>query len=290
MKNLLQIELQKSMKNWMFFMSLAVGSALVVFTFFQAVNRFYSSDLSILKQIEFLENNHITTDIYIGSQSMYNNWLGGNRYALGASLFFALTPILAALPCGWSFCEERHNGYLRVIIPRSGRMAYFFSKMVSSFIAGGLTILLPQLFSVLLTALMIPAVGPDPLYAAYFGITQGSMLSVMFYSHPLAAIGITLVFDFIFGGLFAWISMAVAFYTSSRAATIIIPFLILTFAGMCQSLFSYTISFSIAPLDMLHPFSSNNIVTWPGILTWMAIISIVTAGIIIKRGYNCEIS
>lgn len=290
MRNLLKAELRKTLKSRLFLLSLVIGCVMALITFAQAFNRYYYSDLSILKNIEDMERTGQSRDIYIGSQTLYNQWMGGNRYSLGSSLFFALAPILAALPNGWSFSEELYSGYLTEITPKKGRRAYFLSKLAASFVSGGLTIIIPLLFNVLLTALTIPAIAPNPLYSAYFGLARGTVLSVMFYTHPLAAIGLMLFIDFLFGGLFAWLSLTTALFVRARTATVIVPYLILTFSGMGQSFLYYTTYISIAPLDMLHPFSTTNYVYWPVLLIWMTILVIVTAPIIIVKGCRYEIT
>lgn len=289
MKRILLIELKKSFRDLFFLAALAIGTLICVIGAVQVIRVFYG-DMGVMGQIRRLEESGIKKEFYAGAQTLYNSWIGANLFSLGTTLFFAVTPILAALPVGWRFSEEIHSGYLHIIAPKCGRLRYFSAKLISSFAAGGAAVALPQLFSVLLVALFIPAIRPDILYAQYFSVTHGSVLSTMYYTHPLAAVAGAIGISFVFGGLFAWLSLAIAFLTPSRTATLVLPFLLLTAAGTSQSFLYYIADFSIAPLDMLHPFSSINLVTWPGICAWAGILLAITAPVILIKGCRREIA
>ncbi len=51
-------------------------------------------------------------------------------------------PIIVAFPFMVSFCAERNNGLMRFTITRSGRIRYYLSKFLTSFLSGGLAVML----------------------------------------------------------------------------------------------------------------------------------------------------
>lgn len=51
-------------------------------------------------------------------------------------------PIIVAFPFMVSFCAERNNGLMRFTITRAGKLRYYLSKFLASFLGGGLAVLL----------------------------------------------------------------------------------------------------------------------------------------------------
>ena len=290
MKKTLSIELGKAIKNRWFAISIAFGAICAVMSL-AAVLKNYCSDTGIEGIVQNLEANQLAAlDDLTQMTTLYNSWIGGVGLTLGHSLFYTLLPLLSVLPCGWCFCEELNSGYLHMAIPQCGRRRYFSAKMAAYFLAGGLIALVPQLISLLLTALFIPAVRPNILYHIYYSIAHGAMLSGLFYSHPMVYIVVVLGIDFIFGGLYAWLSMTVAMLTRNRMNAIIVPFLFLLAGDMARNLILYISFLEISPLMILHPLSPSNIVKGWIALAWMGILLVASVPILLYKGGRYEIS
>lgn len=290
MKNILSIELGKAVKNRWFAISISFGALCVVMSLFAVLKNYYS-DIGVMGIMQALERDQLASlEDFTQITTLYNSWIGSAGMTLGHSLFYTLLPLLAVLPCGWCFSEELNSGYLHTAIPLCGRKRYFTAKMAAYFLSGGLIALMPQLLSLLLTALFIPAVVPNILYHIYYPIEHGAMLSGLFYSHPMLYIAIVLGMDFVFGGLYAWLSMTVAILTRNRMSAIIIPFLLLLAGDMARTLILYISFLEISPLMILHPLSPSNIVKGWIVFAWMGILLVASVPILLYKGGRYEIS
>lgn len=289
MKNIIAIELNKAVKNCWFVISLSFGLLCVILSLCVELKMYYS-DMGIIGRIQELEQlSFLPSDDLTKMVTLYNTWIGATNKTLGHSLFYTLAPLLAVLPCGWIFTEEITSGYLHMTVPLCGRRRYFTAKMAAYFIAGGLIILLPQLISLLLTALFIPANKPNILYLIYYGIQHGTMLSGLFYSRPVLYLLTILGIDFIFGGLYAWLSMAFALLTGNRLGAVILPFLFLLTGDMAKNLLLWISYLEISPLNILHPLSVPNYIKGWIVLAWIGIFLAISVPILLRKGDRYEI-
>ena len=236
------------------------------------------------------EGNLASLEDFTHMGTLYNSWIGGEGMSLGHTLFYTLLPLLAVRPCGWCFTEELSSGYLHVVVPLCGRGRYLGAKMLASFIVGGMIAVIPQLASILLTALFIPAVQPNILFVIYMPINHGAMLSGLFYAQPLLYLSIIMVINFVFGGIYTWLSLAAALLTGKRMSAIILPFLLLLVGDMAKNLLLYISYLEISPLNILHPMTPSNIIKLPVVLGWMGILSAISVAVLWIKGGRYEIS
>ncbi len=289
MKDHLKTETGKTVRSSFFLVSLGVG---LLFAFMSALSawRLFHGEMGVGGDIAFLEaNGQESKDNVWAAQNLYNSWIGADNQSLGAGLFYVMAPLLAMLPCGWNFFEELDGGYLHMAAPRRGRKPYFQAKLAVAFLAGGTVVALPQLANFLLTALYMPGVRPSVIYDMYTPIIHGDMLSGLFYRHPVAYIGVVIVMDFVFGGLFAWLPMAAAFFVRSGLAAVILPYLAVLLADSAKTILYYISYTEISPLNILHPMSAPNHVKGWVVLLWMAVLAGMTAPVILIRGCKREI-
>lgn len=290
MKKILTIELNKVVNNRWFAISLVFGCICAVMSLCSVLTIYYSDTGTMGVVQDLAQANLVPLDDLTQMTTLYNSWIGGAGRTLGHSLFYTLLPFISVLPCGWCFAEELRSGYLHVAVPLCGRRRYFGAKMAAYFLSGGLIVLLPQLFSVLLTALFIPSVRPNILYQIYYPIVHGAMFSGLFYSHPMLYILTILGMDFVFGGLYSWISMTVALLTKNRMSAIIVPLLLLLAGDMARNLILYISYLEISPLIILHPLSPSNIVKGWVVLSWMGLLLVASVPVLLCKGGRYEIS
>ena len=290
MKSLILIELRKTLGNRRFVISLGFGTLCAAACLWSVLKTYYS-DLGMLGHIVMLEREGVPVG-YDPTQlgNLYQSWIGGAGMNPGSALFYTLLPLLCALPCGWGVCEELSSGYLHMAAPLCGRRRYFAAKMAAFLMTGGLVALVPQLLSLMLTAMFIPAVRPNIVYYIYYPISHGAMLSGLFYAHPLCYVLIILCIDIMFGGLFAWLSMTVALLTGNRIRAVVIPFLLILAGDLSENLILYVCYWEISPLNILHPLSAPNVVKGWIILAWMALLLAVSVPILLRKGERYEIS
>lgn len=285
----IKTEMKKLADNSLFWICLGIGAIFVLMSALYTWQLYYSELGSggILAMLE--SSNTESKENILAMQTLYNSWIGADKQSLGATMFYILAPLIAAFPFGWYFSEELHSGYLHVVVPFNGRKCYFITKLVVSFFGGGMLLVLPQLLSVLITALYVPAIKPSVIYSPYTAIIHGDLFAELFYTHPLGYIMVVLAIDLVFGGLFAWFSLATAFFTHSRLVTVIAPLLLLLLADSAKTCLYYISYIEISPLNLLHPMSSPNYVKGWVIIIWILLLSIITSSIILIRGYRREI-
>ncbi len=289
MKNYLKAELWKLFRNHLFWATLAVGILCAVTSAVHAC-RLYDGELGpagILSRLR--SQGDSPKENYLVSMTLYNSWMNAEIQSPGAKIFFLITPVLASLPTAWSFFEEIHSSYLHLLVPKKGRKVYFSAKILVAFLTGGCLISLPQLLNLWLVAMHIPAIRPNVLYSLYASVDHGDLFSGLFYSHPLCFCFAILGMDFIFGGLFALMSLAASFYVRSHLGAVAIPYIVLLVVDACRS-FQYYISYiEISPIFLLHPNTAPNSVQLPAVIFWEGMLLLVTVPVILRKGCKLEI-
>lgn len=271
LKNVVRLEISKALKNNFFYSSLILGCAIAFLAF--------SHDLDIY-QMDLSHTQREGINPMYAASSLFNFWLGGEPFSLGSTIYFFIFPLLVAIPYGWSYCEEKNNGYTRVMVVNAGSRKYFLAKYIAVFLSGALAMVIPLLFSFLISSLFFPAVLPEPIYCTTNGIFYDSLMSILYYSVPLLYVFFYLCIDFIFGGLIACISCVMACFVKYRIVTVIMPFFVLLgFHYIRQFLYtSPEIRYKeISPLYFLRPVQVAYSASWMVILIEMVVLFLVTA-------------
>ena len=189
---------------------------------------------------------------YFPAFSAFSNWIGGEVYSLGYSLFFFLFPIFASLPYAWSILEEKESGYVVQIAVRANRRKYLFAKNLAVFLSGGTCVAIPLAFNFVITLCILPAIPPDSIYP-YFGQNQISMWSDLFFENPFCYVLLYLLLDFVFSGILAVLGAASFSIFHKKVWIILFPFLILVGVQYAASFFTTTYEWSA--LRFLHPLT-----------------------------------
>lgn len=269
-KRMIRLELRKALRNKMFYGAIVIGCVITMFSLVYNVGRYWQ-DLPLMRAAG--------ANPAYESSSLFNMWIGGEPFSLGSSIYFFVFPLLTAIPYGWSYCEEKQSGYVRVAVVRSGKKAYFLSKYVAVFLSGGLAMVIPLVFNFVLTAMFIPAVMPNPIYGTSNGIFFNSLMSMIYYSMPLLYVLLYLCVDFLFCGLIACLSFGVTCFVRHRAITVILPlFLLLAIHYSRQFVYiSQTVRYKeISPMYFLRPIAVAYQASWGVILAEMAVLFFIT--------------
>lgn len=268
LKRMLKLEVRKALRNKLFYASIAVGCAITMLSLIYYLMGYWSS-APIASDMNPMASN----------DSLFRYWIGGEPFSSGSSVYFFVFPLLAAIPYGWSYCEERKCGYLRVAAVRSGKTTYFLSKYIAVFISGGLAMVIPLVFNFLLAALFFPAVTPDPVNSTTYGVFFSSLMAPLYYTMPLLYVCFYLCIDFLFCGLIACLSYAVTSFVRQRVIVVILPlFLLLAFHYSRQ--FVYTspqvVYKEISPMYFLRPVAAAYQASWAVIVVEMAVLLLIT--------------
>lgn len=138
-----------------------------------------------------------------------------------------LVPLVATLPFADSFALDRVQNYLSYVLVRSSLRRYFISKFLTNLLVGGLAVALPLLILFIITSITYPR-GLLPIAesrAVVGGYPDGPMshlyrLAPDWYILFLVAIG------FIFGAVYATLSLAISLITTNRYIILATPFLL----------------------------------------------------------------
>lgn len=277
---LLKMECEKAFRNRYFISSVIIGMIFSILSLLYSVGTYEK-----LKEDQMI----MSGNQMFQCQSLYNSWIGGEVFSLGFSLFYTLCPLLAALPYGWSYCREKSSGYLKSIVTRCRKRDYYMAKYTAVFLSGGTAVLIPLLANFILTACFIPAYKPSLGYALYYSIQSGSMLSGLFYRHPLLFVIVYLGLDFLFAGLFAVISYAASIFIRNWVAVTLFPFFSMLGLHYCRTFLRYKCYKEISPLNFLHATNVENPVSVWIVVVEGCILFVIPLFLILREGVKGEI-
>ncbi len=264
MKSSIKTELWKAFHNPLFYISIALGMAIITADVVQ--NAFLVSYLT-QRNIEagFAGNGN-------GYISLFIEWIAVNGSTFGSMYFYIVWPVLAALPYGWSYIQEVKTGAINQYLLRSTRKKYFFSKYIAVFVSGGAAVAVPVLADLLLNALVCPAALPS-ITGLQAGPQDGWFLSVLFYKHPWAYCLIWCCMEFLFGGSAACMCFLTGRKLRYQVMTVLLPFAILYLLNLAgyDVVRNTGINLAIVPLDMAMaaPMLANSewlVFSWLGAL------------------------
>lgn len=226
MKSILKLEIKKAFRNKFFWISILIGSLITLLSFIPNVNYYFQNVANIQNGIT---DTGIISDPHACINTVFNSWIGGEPFSLGTSIYFFVFPLLTALPYGWSYSEEKQNGYRRLMVTKTGKKAYYTAKYLAVFLSGGVAMIFPLLLNFWMVSLVIPAVLPDVTACIYYAVFGSSFLAELYYTVPFLYVTLYMVIDFLFCGLLACVSFAVSGVIRQKWVAVIVPFLFLLF-------------------------------------------------------------
>lgn len=249
MRSTLRIELWKATHNKMFFLSLAVG-------LFLALADSYFSSLTV-KELHQATLDGLAQGYGTGGHagfSLFVLWMPINGFQITSTYFYLIWPALAAIPYGWSYCQERRSGVTQQITTRSNKRIYFNSKYIAVFVSGGLAVMLPVFVNLLVDALIcpyeLPILGLVPIF-------NGNFLSGLYYTNPWLYAICWCGMEFLFGGAAACLCFITGSILRFQVMTILVPLVLLTvFDSLSVRLFQ-GINLTVSPLQMVAAASAN---------------------------------
>lgn len=224
MQSMLKLEVKKAFKNKFFWIAITIGCLITLLSFIPNVSSYYQD---VEKAKQYLINSKDISEPYTYVRTLFNKWIGGEPFSIGTAIYFFVFPLLVALPYGWSYSEEKQNGYRRMMISRVGKKEYYIGKYVAVFLSGGIAMILPLLVNLWMIAMCIPVVLPDVTASMFYGVFGSSFLSEVFYTAPHIYILAYLLIDFIYGGLLACISFSISAIIKQKWVAVIVPFIVL---------------------------------------------------------------
>ena len=214
-----RIELKRAFHNRGMLLSLTIGCILSFAHViqYQILPTYLNNGIVTPEVTEFSKGRTVAPSAIAGA------WLAGNPTNWAGFLFFLLLPILAMLPFGVSYFSDRESGYLKNIYTRMPRKQYLTNKFLAAFLSGGTAVAIPLVLNLLCSMIFLPNLLP-PVIHPYNFINPTRFLYELYFSCPLFYIGIFIVLDFLLGGMFACITLAVSYLSDYKVIVGIVPF------------------------------------------------------------------
>lgn len=225
-------EFRRSFCNKGMLLSLAIGIGLVIW-----------------HQMTFVWPVALEIEEFDCIESLYYRWLGGNGFSVQNYVFFMILPLLSSLPVGSIYCKDLKSRYYMHYYLRGQKKQYLLARYVTTFVVGGLSVLIPLVISIVLTAMKFPALRPEVImsYEPYRNAVGHSL----YFSHPFLFVMLMCFIIFVFAGGFATIVLLVSFHTQYAIVASITPFALYYFLYSLNCIFLQT-SWS-APDCFLNP-------------------------------------
>lgn len=204
MKRALKAELWKAFHNPMLWLAMAGGAVIVVMSVIDCAR-------------DMAEWTRVTGDFGVTAPDVTLSTEGYSLFILSlpyrsttltAFIFYQVWPILAAIPYGASYMQDRRTGVYNQVVSRIGRKKYYFSKYIAVFITGGLVVSLTLLTGILADAMVVPFW--KVRLQTVMVVRNGMFLSKLYYTNPWLHILCWTVVTFFIGGctacvtFFAW--------------------------------------------------------------------------------------
>lgn len=214
-KRMFKEEFSRAIRSRGMFLALVIGCAISMINVIQYQIPTYQNNLAI----------DFEKFPIIYPFSVSDTWLAGNTANLESFVYFLILPILAVLPFGTSYFEDKQSGYLKGIYVRTNRKKYLSAKYTATFLTGGCAVVIPLILNLLCCIVLIPN-----LIAAsalpHNGIHAANVFYELYFSYPMLYILIFLFIDFILGGIFACAALACSFLSDYKVIVAICPFFI----------------------------------------------------------------
>lgn len=265
---MIKTEFRRAFRSRTFFVAMVIGLVIALGQYFQ----------NVLPMVKYL-NMDFAKNVY--PHSIFNKWLGGEYYTLWPMLFYFILPVLAVLPYGDSFYSDIQTGYIKNICTRVDKREYLRAKLAAVYVSGMVTVMFPLVLNLLLSAVTLPALKPEPSTGFFFLFDQ-NMWSGLLLEHPWMYSILYIMLDGIFGGLFACISLAGTLYVSGRFVVTLLPFTVQMMVYVLAMTFP-----KLSPVGFLSPAQPVGANLWI-ILGEMAVIIIAVIVFYYKKGLKDE--
>lgn len=221
MRQVVSLELKKAFRTKGFYIALVVG--LLISLYHTVLIYRYAYAPNNAEYEEVAEAGEMDKEYgYWYEIGVLDGWLGTELQSPCNQLFYLLLPFLAVLPYGSQLFSEWNNGYAGQMIIRCGRRRYLTARGIAAFVSGGCVIAIPLLVNFLSIACFMPIIVTDPM--ALQSVVPGrALLGDLVYEAPALYAAWYIFIDFIYGGLFALMALAITQFCNNGFVLTILP-------------------------------------------------------------------
>lgn len=189
-----------------------------------------------------------------------------NSESLVRGFYFVFIPILAILPFGLQYYDEKNSKYKEYLISKGSRKSYYLSKFIISFVSGFITIFIFLIVNYIIVHLIYP--NNFILGGTFLEPDSGAFLEKIFYSNVHLYEFIYIVINSLIAGILSLLSLSLCmlFNYKNGFLVIAVPFIIYIVQSVVLFFFNphYDINQIIQPATrygFTNPITSNNIIT-----------------------------
>lgn len=226
MKGFLRQECKRAFLNWRFAAVVLFGCGLAVMDLLGT--RWLGGAVDLQQYVWGEEPGYSTVlDVNAAVTSLYF-WMPdhgtASRYYY---LYKILVPIMAAIPYGASYLQDKKSGLINQLVVRcKGKGGYFAAKLTVTFVSGGMVAVIPLIASLIVGLCAMP--WGVPVYSVgYFGVDGvRGVFGELFYTYPSVYVAVYLVYTFIFFGLLNCLCLFCVYFEENSYAVRLMPFIV----------------------------------------------------------------
>lgn len=213
MWKMLKIEIERAFRSRGMTLALILGYALALVQFVLVV---FPASKNIL---QFFDGTVMTYPY-----SVFNKWMAMDDRHPWNAVYMTLFPVLAVLPYGASWLDDKKSGYIKNVCVRVKKSNYLMAKYVAVFVSGGVTVVVPLLLNLMLTCAVLPALTPS--MNGLFPVGGTAMFAGIYYTNPWLYTAIYMVMYFVYAGVLATLATAASGWGCQRFMVLLFPFVI----------------------------------------------------------------
>lgn len=256
MKTILSVELKKMLRSRTLLWAILIGVAICSVN---VVENYYSRQEYFEREAEILVPGY-------ANLSILHRWIDGSQMTVGEIVFYAVFPLLSAMPFSWSLLSERREGYTNQSIIRRSKRTYLVAKFIAVFLSGGIAIISATVFNLMANMWILPVCKTLP---ALVGYGDGVFLSKILFSKPWLYLLLCLVTSFVWAGSLACLGLTVSLFLQNTIVAVLFPFaLVLGGSFLIEGLAaphtgsSYLGRLETSPMQLLHAMTTNSNPAW----------------------------
>lgn len=280
MKKAIRMEFKKLLKARSFWMALIIGICICTI---QVVNNWSFVRMANETSAQMLHPNGYD------NISLLVRWIGADDYTPYGSCFYLLLPVLAAMPIGASYYNERKNGYMMQVVTRIGNGTYIAAKGIVTFASGMLVAAVPLIWNLMMNALICPLC-KVPILTLTTSVGQGSFCSGLFYHTPLLYILAAGILTSVWCGICALSAMVFAMYIKNRVLVTFSPMIamyVIHFAVIYGKRLLRFTDYELSPVHLMYAACLSPNPTW-FVIAYVCVLILILAVICWKRGVKRE--
>lgn len=215
----IRVELGRGLRGGMFFSVLLIGLLLSGINVMESLQR--------AREMSQLIRDSLAMGIRFNPGctgfSLFISWIALHPTGAGSMLFYFLLPLLAAIPYGWSYCQDRKSGYYTQVMVRMGKRRYFAAKYLAVFVTGGLAVAIPLIADLLVCALLLPDRAVH-VYDGLLPILNFALAAKLLYTNRWLYAALWCCLTFLWGGAFSCICFLPGTRFRLSTLTVLTPF------------------------------------------------------------------